>query len=182
MKIEKQTLLNDLVEMTKNNIGKANQLLNNEFDILNLKEGDDIWSALECVEHLNRYAKFYTPELKTVLDNAKKDNDPIFRAGWIGNYFAKSMLHKPKLNKMKTFRDMNPSNSRLELDVISAFIEYQKDLLDILSLAESISLTKNRTCITISKILKLRIGDTLRVVVYHNERHLIQAIKATVSN
>jgi hypothetical protein len=30
----------------------------------------------------------------------------------------------------------------------------------------------------LTKFLKLGLGDTLRVVIYHNERHLAQAIRA----
>ena len=40
-----------------------------------------------------------------------------------------------------------------------------------------IDLNKTKTAISISKLIKLKIGDTFRVVVYHNERHLIQAEK-----
>ncbi|MEO9077333.1 MAG: DinB family protein, partial [Gelidibacter sp.] len=31
------------------------------------------------------------------------------------------------------------------------------------------------TAISISNLIKLKVGDTFRVVVYHNERHLVQA-------
>jgi hypothetical protein len=35
-----------------------------------------------------------------------------------------------------------------------------------------------KTSISISSFIKLRLGDTLRLVVYHNWRHLIQAKNA----
>ena len=35
--------------------------------------------------------------------------------------------------------------------------------------------TKTKTAISISKLMKLRLGDTFRFVTAHNERHLLQA-------
>lgn len=178
MKIEKQVLLNDLKLITQQNIKTATQLFQYEFDVLNVKENDS-WSALECIEHLNRYADFYATELECVISLATPDNDPIFKSGWLGNYFAKSMQLKPKLNKMKTFKEMNPINSVLSKAVISRFLDDQAIFLDLLLKAQEINLSKNKTKISISTILKLRIGDTFRVVIYHNQRHLDQALRAS---
>ena len=37
---------------------------------------------------------------------------------------------------------------------------------------------KTKTAISISKLIKLRLGDTFRVLIYHNERHIKQAERA----
>ena len=34
---------------------------------LNYKTNPDSWSMLECLEHLNRYARYYLPELQTAM-------------------------------------------------------------------------------------------------------------------
>jgi hypothetical protein len=41
--------------------------------------------------------------------------------------------------------------------------------------AQKVDLTKVKTAISLSKFIKLRLGDTLRFLVYHNERHILQA-------
>lgn len=82
---------------------------------------------------------------------------------------------------MNTFKEMNPFEKNLDQSVIDKFIKQQKELLDLLKLAESKNLTKIKTRISISKWIKLRLGDTFRVVIYHNFRHIKQAEKAILS-
>ncbi len=178
MRIEQLALIEDLILKTKTNINKANQLLNLPFAVLNKKASQQAWSTLECIEHLNLYSDFYLPELTKVIENAKPVKNEIFKSGWLGNYFANSMLPKEQLNKMKTFKDKNPNGSNLGLDVIQSFLSEQETLLVLLRKCKDIDLTNTKTSISISKWIKLRLGDTLRVVIYHNERHLLQAQKA----
>lgn len=87
------------------------------------------------------------------------------------------MLPKEKLNKMKTIKSMNPVGSNLDKSVLDKFINQQKTLLELLKQAKKVNLTKTKTGISISKWIKLRLGDTFRVVIYHNLRHMIQAEK-----
>jgi uncharacterized protein (DUF2249 family) len=51
-------------------------------------------------------------------------------------------------------------------------------MLELLEIARSKNLNRIRTSISISKLIKLKLGDTLRVVIYHNGRHLQQALRA----
>jgi hypothetical protein len=61
------------------------------------------------------------------------------------------------------------------VDVITKFLDQQKQLLELLTKAQSVDLNKVKTSISISRWIKLRLGDTLRVVIYHNQRHMKQA-------
>jgi hypothetical protein len=180
MTMNQSTLINDLVIRTKENILKATSLLKLPYETLNTKANKDAWSALECIEHLNLYNDFYLPELSRAIYNATPESIENFKSGWLGNYFANSMLPKDRLNKMKTFKDKNPNGSKLSIDVIQTFISAQTSLLQLLDRCQNINLTKIKTGISISKWIKLRLGDTLRVVIYHNERHLLQAQKSII--
>src|SRR5690606_11364077 len=100
-----------------------------------------------------------------------------FKSGVLGGYFAKSMLPKEKLNKMKTFKDKDPMGSKLDKTSIDRFISQQAQILNLLDKSREIDLNKTKTAISISKLIKLKIGDTFRVVIYHNERHIVQANK-----
>lgn len=179
MEMTNQELIADLTNRTNKNIKAVQALKALPVDTLNQKADPKSWSALESIEHLNRYGNFYLPEIqKTFLTAAQVPVTTVFKSGLIGNYFAKSMRPKEKLNKMKTFPDMNPNGSNLSADVLDTFIEQQYQMLELLTRSETIHLKKNKTSISISTILKLRLGDTFRVVIYHNERHIIQAQRA----
>src|SRR5690606_41809639 len=53
--------------------------------------------------------------------------------------------------------------------------------LQLLEASKRVDLTQVKTSISISKWIKLRLGDTLRVVIYHNRRHIVQALKLVPS-
>lgn len=170
-------LIQELIEMTNKNIFEVEKYKNLNLDQLNSKPTDTSWSILECLEHLNLYGDFYIPEINTRISNSKLPSSDLFKTGLLGNYFAKSMLPKEKLNTMKTFKNMNPLGSDLDKSIIDRFLNQQQDLLEILKKVESKNLNKIKTSISISKLIKLKLGDTLRVVIYHNKRHIVQANK-----
>ena len=85
------------------------------------------------------------------------------------------MLPKDKLKKMKTFDDKNPNGSDLTEEVIHKFLKYGQELITLLENSKQVNLTKTKTAITISKVLKLRLGDTYRFLINHQIRHLAQA-------
>ncbi|MNY06764.1 DinB superfamily protein [compost metagenome] len=78
---------------------------------------------------------------------------------------------------MKTFQNMNPLNSQLDKRVIDEFVDQQNELLRLLETSRKVSLNKTRTSISISKWIRLKLGDTLRFVIYHNQRHMAQAFR-----
>ncbi|HAA14876.1 MAG TPA: hypothetical protein DCE41_25575 [Cytophagales bacterium] len=174
MKIAQDALLDDLVARTQEILEQAKFLQSLPEDVLMAKPDAETWSVLECLEHLNRYGRFYLPEIKQRIQGGKPVQ-PAFRSSWLGEYFAKSMLPKEKLNRMQTFTNMNPVGSSLDLSVLDEFVEQQHTMLRLLEAARQVSLKRTKTAISISKRIRLRLGDTFRVVVYHNQRHLVQA-------
>jgi hypothetical protein len=174
MKIETEKLISELIETTRQNLNFAETLKTKLTEELNWRENATSWSILECVEHLNLYGEFYLPEINRVINNVKNKRELFFKSGLLGNYFAESMLPKTKINKMKTFKDKNPINSNLKRSVIEEFINQQIQMLDLLDKARKISLTKEKTHITLTKFIKLKIGDTFRFVINHNVRHIKQ--------
>jgi len=182
MKIETQLLLQELAAQVKSHIEYATSLEKQTEKPLNARITPDSWSVLECIEHLNRYGNFYLPEIEKQINLSHSKPEAQFKSGLLGNYFAKSMLPKAKLNKMKTFKNMNPIHSMLDKSVLQTFISQQNKLLLLLENAEKVSLNKTKTGISISTLIKLKLGDTFRFLIYHNERHVQQAqrvIKST---
>jgi len=177
MTITSEKLIQNLIERTRININQAEKFSSLSTEKLNWRAEKDSWSILECFEHLNLYGDFYIPEIKKRIESSKNQPKENFKSGVLGNYFAKSMLPKEKLNKMKTFKDKNPIGSKLDKTTIKRFISQQEKILNLLNESREIDLNKTKTSISISKLIKLKIRDTFRVVVYHNERHLLQANK-----
>lgn len=177
MKISSLELISELKEITRKNRQFAETLLQAKENKLNYRTSDNSWSILECFEHLNRYGNFYIPEMDRKISSSDSVFKATFSPGVLGDYFARSMLPKEKLKTMKTFKEMNPIHSRLDKTVLNTFIEQQSQLTDLLEKAKNINLEKTKTGISISKLIKLKIGDTFRFVIYHNLRHIEQAKK-----
>ncbi|MBX2840853.1 MAG: DinB family protein [Flammeovirgaceae bacterium] len=175
MKIPNTALIEDLIERTRENLNQAEAFMEFSTEMLNWRQYEKKWSILECIAHLNLYGDFYLPEITKRIKSTSQVENPFFKSGWLGNYFANSMLPKEKLNKMKTFKSMNPLGSKLDKEVLKDFINQQKTMLHLLDKARTINLTKTKTSISISNFIKLRLGDTFKVVIYHNQRHIVQA-------
>lgn len=175
MKIPTLQLIDELKKITDENIQFAENLLNQTDEKLNFRLSENSWSILECLEHLNRYGNFYIPEIRKRIENSDRKSTEIFNSGIQGNYFANSMLLKKKLNTMKTFKSMNPIHSKLDKSVLNEFIIQQKQMIHLLNEAKNIDLNKVKTSISISNLIKLKLGDTFRFVIYHNLRHIKQA-------
>jgi len=174
MKFESNQLLDDLSKLTNANISAAEEFSKLSLEQLNFRAKEDSWSILECLEHLNLYGNFYIPEIEKAIKKSNSKPAEIFKSGWAGNYFAESMKPKEKLNKMSTFKDKNPLGSKLDTKVIDKFLDQQKNMLYLLKKAKEVNLNKIRTSITLP-ILTFKLGDTFRFVIYHNERHIVQA-------
>jgi len=170
-----QALLQELLELTREHINAAESFKKQPMTALNWKENLKSWSVLECVEHLNRYGDFYIPEITQKIKTAKHTSSEVFKSNWLGTYFSKTVAYKPNLNKMKTFKSMNPLHSTLDRQTLETFIKQQHQIIDLLNQAKAVNLDKTKTAISISKWIKLRLGDTFRVLIYHNERHIKQA-------
>lgn len=177
MTISTENLINELIELTQEHLAFAESLLLKTDTELNKRLTNESWSVLECLKHLNFYGNFYLPEIKNRIETSTTKATTEFKSGWLGNYFAQSMLPKEKLNKMKAFKSMNPIHSSLSKNTVTVFIDQQKQLLDLLNASRNVNLNKVKTSISITTLIKLKLGDTFRFFIYHNKRHIVQAQK-----
>jgi len=172
--MQSEKLIQTLLEQTRQIINQIEKLKSYDLNTLTWKENEISWSILECLEHLNLYGDFYLPQIESKIENSSTKNDLEFKSGILGNYFAKSMLPKEKLNKMKTFKDKNPLNANLNKTVIDKFIIQQIKLLDLLNQSRNVSLNKVKIQTSITSLIKLKLGDTFQFFINHIIRHLNQ--------
>jgi hypothetical protein len=169
-----QQLINELIAKTKETINAIERYKSLDIQTLNWRINEQSWSVLECIAHLNLYGDFYLVEIDKKLSSANLGSSNIVKGGFLGQYFAKSMLPKEKLNKMKTFKDKDPIHSQLSINELDKFIEQQHQLLVLLEKSRAYNLNKIRISISISKIIKLKLGDTFQFYINHQLRHLRQ--------
>jgi hypothetical protein len=169
-----ENLLQNLIESTRQLMNQFERIKTIDPTVLRWKENKDSWSVLECLEHLNLYGDHYLPQMEKAISTSKHPYEAEFKSGFIGDYFAKSMLPKGKLNKMKTFKVMNPLNSELDLSVLNRFAEQELHLLNLLSKSRDVSWNKAKVVTSISKWIRMNLGDTFRFYINHQIRHFKQ--------
>lgn len=179
-----------LLEQLKNDVEQIKTTVTQQFgeltpEQLNMKPSAERWSLAECLEHVNRYSRYYLPLLRQGIQNASKKQraggDMMYHSSWLGDYFVRSMLPKEGVvkNKMKTMTSYNPvltpSTSNLDgRKCYEEFLKHQVILLDLLNLAGSVNMERIKVPLTLSKWVRLRIGDVFRFLIAHEQRHLLQ--------
>ena len=133
------------------------------------------WSIAQNLEHLNLYFDYYNPAIRDALNSSKQDlSAEQFKSGWLGNYFTQSMDYRTQ-KKVKAFKDYIPSAKLNSAKVVQTFIQNEEELLQLIRRAKSYNLTKIRVAISLTKWIKMRLGDVFQFVIMHNERHVVQA-------
>jgi len=178
MKLKTNDLITDLLARTLQVVADAVKLGERSLSKLEQRSGPNEWNALECIQHLNLYGNYYLPEIQKALLSKKHLPEPVFKSGILGDYFAKMMLPGERAKKIKTFRDKDPLGEKLDAGVIEQFIWQQQKLMKQLERSSSVSLNKTRIPLSFGKYIKLRLGDIFRIVIYHNQRHMLQAKNA----
>lgn len=174
-------LLAKLTEITERNLADGKSFLASSDETLHQRPRPAAWNALECLAHLNHYGDYYLPEIRKQMAATKyKTATETYTSSWLGNKFAAGMKPGPKTKKISTLKKANPVNFSPEPSraSITEFIRQQEETLELLRLAAAVDLTRTKTGTSLTSLIRLRLCDTLRVVVYHNWRHVEQAERA----
>lgn len=138
------------------------------------------WSIAQTLEHLNAYNRYYLPEIeKALLKSAASAKN--FKPGWLGDYFTKLMLPGENGTLAKKMSAPKGYAFAPELDadkVVAEYISGQEKLLELLRRAMSKDLAGVRVPISLSKMIKLKLGDTFRFLIAHQKRHFLQIERA----
>lgn len=178
-KMDSSALLSDLKKRTEFCIKEAKKMLKQKEESLNAKPNPETWSKLQCIQHLNNYSNFYISEINGALAKSTSPSTPLFKPGFLGNIFSKAMMPKEKMTVMSSPANMEPAKSDLSKEVLNTFISDQKEYLEILTAARKKNLNKSRIKVTLSRWVRINLGDALRINVYHNQRHILQAINTS---
>lgn len=177
MKIKSQLLVHDLILRLDAATEAASAFNLLSLPELEAKKNASSWSILECIEHLNLYGRFYLPEISKQIKAGKAAGaESIFCSGILGNYLVN--LIKPEnrgKKKMKTANAMNPVLTKATAQSLDEFFDQQRRLRNLLQASATADLTAIRTKTSLSPLIRLRLGDTLRFMVHHIERHIAQA-------
>jgi len=153
-------------------------------DSLNTQPSEKSWSAMQCIEHLNAYFRYYIPVIRGKITNSRfvTPND-YFTSSPLGRaVYRSAKLGKVKNVKrhLKSPKDYNPLvNPSLSAEnAIEEYLKHNADFIDLIQEAGKIDMRKTKVPLSLRPVAKLNIGDALLFLAYHNERHVYQAKNA----
>lgn len=171
------TLQKDLIGITA-----QAQALQQYIDLFNKVPSPGKWTIAQVLEHLNTYHDHYLPELeKRMADHGNRAVSPIFNTGILGGYLTQMMQPDADGKVSKKTKALKKHIPVVELnaqDVWRRFMTGQEHFLQLLKKANDHDLNKLRIGTSISGWIRLKLGDTLRVLVVHQQRHFIQIAEA----
>ncbi len=181
--ITTKRLLQTISDITEENISQVKKYVQKLSEQqLNWRPNPGSWSIAQVLAHLNAYASYYHPAFlkkieQTRFVNAKEEfvSSPLGRSAWRSMKLGKANNIKRKFKAPKGY---NPTieEQLVTGDEFDTFINQQQELLEINQKAGQVNLKKVKVPISISKIVRLRLGDALLFVTYHNERHVQQIV------
>lgn len=177
-KYSPQQWIEPLTETVEAHLVRATEVYQNLSGAqLNTPPADEGWSVAQCLEHLNTYGHFYLPAVRKVLQSVKipaGSAGGTYRSGWLGTYFINLMKpENPK--KFKAFKGHIPAPELDAAAVVAEFIEQQEQWLSLMGEISSVAQLNARVPISISPLVRLKLGDVLGFVTAHNARHVQQA-------
>ena len=180
MKIQSEVLIENLKKDVEILLECAD-FFRNEIDALLIPPIPGKWSIAQILEHLNGYGRIYLPAIERVVSTSQTKREAWFNSGWLGNYFTNMM--KPKdvfevKNKMKAFKAHMPDNNLSPQKVLDEFVEQQHTLLRLLESSKTKNLNTIRIPLSVTKLVTLKLGDTFRFLIGHEQRHFVQARNA----
>ncbi len=175
--ISSQSLLDNLMEDVRTIILQASRLENVPANQLQMQPDPQQWSIAQILAHMNFYSRHYLKEIENNIHKSETVMDKqMFKPGWFGNYFTKMMSPKNGVikNKMKTMKVAIPNKEVDGKAALRQFIADQHILLNLLQISKTADLNKIRIATSISRLIRLKLGDTFRFFIAHEQRHMIQ--------
>jgi hypothetical protein len=167
--------LHDRIELIRNNLQPFLRLPD-EYLLQHPTPGK--WNVAEIFEHLNIMHGGILQSINKVMRKAPINGRESFSSGWIGNQLYNWMMPRPDgtVFKLKTPRRFHAGAGPLDpKKVLGTFMDQLDELDHVLELCLYVDLQKMKLPFVFSRGIRLRLGDGLRFIVAHCERHLLQA-------
>jgi hypothetical protein len=177
-----RVLLQDLFDRNEQCFLMLQQLSMQPQEVLTKKLSSQQWSALECIDHLLQHLVADLPKIKSALvpQNIWPSYDTVYKATFIGDYLANALLPNAKgqIVKMRAVFSKKPKVGQSDISLLDAVKLSLLEIKGICDTGDKFNFNKKNIPVLFIPLLKMNIGDKLRALVYHNERHLRQAIAA----
>jgi len=148
---------------------------------LNWKPAPEKWSVGECIDHLIITNLSYFPALENIAARSHKNSlwqsiSPL--SGMWGSMLLK-MVSPEYPKKAKTPAVFKPASSSVSKDIIDNFVKCNEQFISYLEKFGDLDLKKIIISSPANGFIIYSLEDTLKIITYHEVRHLDQAERVT---
>ena len=149
---------------------------------LNWKPAADKWSVGQCFDHLLTSNSEYFPIFDRVLQGQKTSNTiweslPGLPRFW-GQMLIKS-VSPDATRKQKAPKIFAPTTSAVDAGIIPRFIDQQERVIGYLNTITAVDADTIIITSPVARVITYSLLDACRVIVAHEQRHILQARRVT---
>jgi hypothetical protein len=174
----KQSLITELLDRVELIKASTQPFLRLTDEQLNTRPQPDKWSIAEIFEHLNIINDTYIRSILSRTTLAPDVKTAIYKSGWLGDWlYAKIMPRADgSVFKLKARRSHCAGATPLDgREVLTRFLQHCDAIDDVLRHVATKNLQQIKIPFSSTPLLRLRLGDNLRYLIAHCERHMLQA-------
>lgn len=141
------------------------------------KPAADRWSIAECLQHLNLTNRHYVEAAQRALAEAPPSGPAeAYTPTWAGRQLY-TRMHPDRIdNRVKTFGILTPASADLDAQaVLAEYLTRAGQTVVLIGESRAVDLGRIRVPSALVRMLRFKLGDVLQLVVYHDQRHLLQA-------
>lgn len=146
---------------------------------LNWKPSPDHWSIAQCFDHLATANEAYFPLFEKVLSGEQKSTF-WERLPWLPAFWGKMLIKAvspESTRKLKAPKIFHPSSSRVDEAIIRRFIDQQNQVIRYMKATGDRDIEKIKISSPVSHLITYSLMDAYRILITHEQRHLLQATR-----
>lgn len=138
----------------------------------------DQWGVGQCLVHIARANELYrvkvAPALRRARTRGLEARRPL-HGSWLGRWFTR--IVGPEGRPAKAPPLFRPRRETVEGAALETFFAEQVRLQGLLDDARGLDLDRVRVPSPLSRLLRFHVGDVFRMLVEHEKRHVLQAVR-----
>jgi hypothetical protein len=174
----RQSLITELLDRTELLKASTKPFLRLTDEQLLYRPAPGKWSIAEIYLHLNLSMDQTVRSILTRITLAPDHPVDEYHSGWLGDWLYERIIPKSdgSVFKLKAMPGHSPVGRELDArEALETFQRHCDALDDILRHVRSKDLRRIKIPFYLNGLISLRLGDMLRFLVAHGERHLLQA-------
>jgi len=143
---------------------------------LNWKPEAKKWSVGQIMQHLIKLNEAYMQPVKdnlSSIDELDLDSERMYKNGYIGTFLISLMGPESNI-KLKSSEVFLPQDDPIEAELKEEFCHSIKSVNDLIDDVNGVDLAELKINVPGNKLMRIRLGDAIKLIVEHMQRHVNQ--------